>query len=64
MFIRTGGTYEEARSLEHILSQIVKHKFSVLLLIPADVPNVVEEDWGLQRYLRYKMPYYGCISVQ
>lgn len=48
MFIRTGGTYEEACSLEHILSQIVKHNFSVLLLIPSDVPTVVEEDWGLQ----------------
>ncbi|PKJ57340.1 DUF1796 family putative cysteine peptidase [Bacillus sp. SN10] len=56
LFIRTGGTYEEARSLEQILSQIVKHKFSVLLLIPADVPNVVEEDWGLQNICVIKCP--------
>ncbi|SCM09245.1 Protein of unknown function [Bacillus wiedmannii] len=56
MFIRTGGTYEEAHSLEHILSQIVKHKFSVLLLLPADVPNVAQEDWGLQNICVIKCP--------
>ncbi|QWU47205.1 DUF1796 family putative cysteine peptidase [Bacillus sp. NP247] len=48
LFIRTGGTYEEAHTLQLILSQLVKNNFSVLLLIPADIPTIVEEDWGLQ----------------
>ncbi|PQZ53606.1 MULTISPECIES: DUF1796 family putative cysteine peptidase [Bacillus] len=48
LFIRTGGTYEEAHTLQLILSQLVKYNFSVLLLIPADVPTIIEEDWGLQ----------------
>ncbi|MHC2833014.1 DUF1796 family putative cysteine peptidase [Bacillus sp. F9_6S_D1_P_5] len=56
LFIRTGGTYEEARSLEHILSQIVKHNFSVLLLIPEDVPTITQEDWGLQNICVIKCP--------
>lgn len=56
LFIRTGGTYEEARSLEQILSQLVKHKFSVLLLIPADVTTVTQEDWGLQNICVIKCP--------
>ncbi|WP_075313122.1 DUF1796 family putative cysteine peptidase [Bacillus wiedmannii] len=56
LFIRTGGTYEEARSLEQILSQIVKHKFSVLLLLPSDVPTVAQEDWGLQNICVIQCP--------
>ncbi|HDR4560749.1 amino acid permease [Bacillus cereus] len=56
LFIRTGGTYEEARSLEQISSQIVKHNFSVLLLIPADVTTVTQEDWGLQNICVIKCP--------
>ncbi|PFW59508.1 amino acid permease [Bacillus cereus] len=56
LFIRTGGTYEEARSLEQISSQIVKHNFSVLLLIPADVTTVTQEDWGLQNIRVIKCP--------
>ncbi|QWH08495.1 DUF1796 family putative cysteine peptidase [Bacillus mycoides] len=56
LFIRTGGTYEEARSLEQILSQIVKHTFSVLLLIPEDVPTIAQEDWGLQNICVIKCP--------
>ncbi|PDY18325.1 MULTISPECIES: DUF1796 family putative cysteine peptidase [Bacillus cereus group] len=56
LFIRTGGTYEEACSLEQILSQIVTHTFSVLLLIPADIPTITQEDWGLQRVCVMKCP--------
>ena len=56
LFIRTGGTYEEALSLEQILSQMVKHNFSVLLLLPADVSTITQEDWGLQNTCVIKCP--------
>lgn len=56
LFIRTGGTYEEALFLEQILSQMVKHNFSVLLLLPADVPTITKEDWGLQNICVIKCP--------
>ncbi|AAT60916.1 MULTISPECIES: DUF1796 family putative cysteine peptidase [Bacillus cereus group] len=56
LFIRTGGTYEEAHTLQHILSQMVKHDFSVLLLIPAEVPKPIEQDWGLENICVVKCP--------
>ncbi|HHL3300729.1 TPA: DUF1796 family putative cysteine peptidase [Bacillus cereus] len=55
-FIRTGGTYEEANKLQHILSQMVKYSYSVLLLIPAEVSTPVEEDWGLENICVVKCP--------
>ncbi|PKJ52038.1 DUF1796 family putative cysteine peptidase [Bacillus sp. SN10] len=48
LFVRIGGTYEEAKHLEEILSEIVVSEFRVLIL--NEVPNrrLIEYDWGLQ----------------
>lgn len=48
LFVRIGGTYEEARRLEEVLSKIVVGKFRVLIL--NEIPNrrLIEYDWGLQ----------------
>jgi hypothetical protein len=48
LFIRTGGTYNEAVELQDILSKLVKHNFCVLLIVDTDSTLITEEDWGLK----------------
>jgi hypothetical protein len=57
LFIRTEGTYEQARELEMVLSKLVKKDFKVLLI--QHDPNVValmENNWPLRRICSIQLP--------
>ncbi|WP_179884317.1 DUF1796 family putative cysteine peptidase [Bacillus toyonensis] len=47
LFVRIGGTYEEAKLLELVLSKIVKGKFQVLLLNEIEEYKIMEYNWDL-----------------
>ena len=47
LFVRIGGTYEEAKQLELVLSTIAQGEFRVLLINKIDEYKVVEYDWDL-----------------
>lgn len=48
LFVRIGGTYEEAKLLETALSKMVKGNFQVLLLNPISEYEIIEYDWELE----------------
>jgi len=47
LFIRVGGTYEEAKELEHILKRMVKNDFYILLLTNSEKELLSEVNWDL-----------------
>lgn len=49
LFIRIGGTYEEAAELQDILKSLVRHDFCVLLITNSESATMTEEDWGLRQ---------------
>lgn len=57
LFVRSGGTYEEAAELEKILSSMVKHNFQVLLILDGDIEEIKELDWELKHtcVVQFKM---------
>ncbi|MGR5968009.1 DUF1796 family putative cysteine peptidase [Bacillus paranthracis] len=56
LFVRIGGTYEEAKQLEIVLSEIVQAEFRVLLINKIDEYKVVEYDWDLLYTCSVGMP--------
>ncbi|CUB53022.1 hypothetical protein BN2127_JRS10_02108 [Bacillus subtilis] len=48
LFVRIGGTYEEAKLLEEVLSELVTHEFRVLLLNGIMERTILEYDWDLK----------------
>ncbi|WP_026009783.1 DUF1796 family putative cysteine peptidase [Priestia filamentosa] len=47
LFVRLGGTYEDARRLESVLASLVKGNFKVLLVINGEVEDFTELQWNL-----------------
>ncbi|UHA74021.1 DUF1796 family putative cysteine peptidase [Paenibacillus sp. 481] len=56
LFVRLGGTYEEAVQLQLTLSQLVKGPFTVLLINDYPFETLVENDWPLERVCAVQMP--------
>jgi len=56
LFVRTGGTYEQAAALERVLRQVVRHDFSLLLVNFSDVWTVVDIDWPLEHVCSVLLP--------
>lgn len=56
LFIRIGGTYEEAKLLEIVLSEMVQGEFRVLLINEIEEYKVVEYDWDLPYTCSIGMP--------
>lgn len=48
LFVRIGGTMEEAKLLEKVLSGIIKGKFQVLILNSIPEYKIVEYNWDLE----------------
>lgn len=64
LFIRTGGTYEEACSLEQIF---ISNRYTYILCPVTNscrYTNYHPRRLGITTCLRYEMSYYGCIPIQ
>ncbi|WP_179861898.1 DUF1796 family putative cysteine peptidase [Bacillus wiedmannii] len=48
LFVRIGGTYEEAKLLEQTLTQIVTHEFRLLIINEEFIDWIIEYNWNLQ----------------
>ncbi|WP_318581955.1 DUF1796 family putative cysteine peptidase [Bacillus paranthracis] len=48
LFVRIGGTYEEAELLEKVLSSMMPGEFRILLVNPISEHKVIEYNWNLQ----------------
>ncbi|MCQ6530975.1 DUF1796 family putative cysteine peptidase, partial [Bacillus mycoides] len=59
LFVRIGGTYEEAQLLEEVLSKIVKNEFRILLLNGISEYKIIEYDWDLQYTCSIGIPMNG-----
>ncbi|ASB88934.1 DUF1796 family putative cysteine peptidase [Bacillus sonorensis] len=56
LFVRTEGSFEEAKELELILSEMVQHDFSVLLVRHTNVTGIVENHWPLEKVCAVELP--------
>lgn len=56
LFVRIGGTYEEAKQLEIVLSKMVQREFYVLLINSISEYKVVQFDWDLSYTCSIGMP--------
>lgn len=56
LFVRIGGTYEEAKQLEIALSEMVQGEFCVLLINEIAEYKIVEYDWDLSYTCSIGMP--------
>ena len=56
LFVRTEGTLEDAAVLQDVLSRIVKHDFSILLINHTYVPGIVEKSWPLDKVCSIEFP--------
>lgn len=56
LFVRCGGTRDEAAALETTLARLVKHDFRVLLVNHTDVDTLTERDWRLTRVCPVELP--------
>ncbi|BFH60968.1 DUF1796 family putative cysteine peptidase [Paenibacillus azoreducens] len=56
LFIRTEGSFEHARELQEVLSDLVEHDFKILLINHAAVPSLVEADWPFEKVCSILMP--------
>ncbi|MEK5148687.1 DUF1796 family putative cysteine peptidase [Psychrobacillus sp. FSL K6-4615] len=56
LFVRTEGTLEDAAVLQDVLSRIVKHDFSILLINHTYVPGIVEKSWPLEKVCSIEFP--------
>jgi hypothetical protein len=56
LFVRTEGTFEDAAALQDVLSGIVKHDFSVLLINHTSVHGMVEKNWPLEKVCSVEFP--------
>ncbi|MGB3101980.1 MAG: DUF1796 family putative cysteine peptidase [Psychrobacillus psychrotolerans] len=56
LFVRTEGTLEDAAVLQDVLSRIVKHDFSILLINHTYVPGIAEKSWPLEKVCSIEFP--------
>lgn len=56
LFVRTEGTLEDAAVLQDVLSKIVKHDFSILLINHTYVQGIVEKSWPLEKVCSIEFP--------
>ncbi|SEM98880.1 Putative papain-like cysteine peptidase [Paenisporosarcina quisquiliarum] len=56
LFVRTEGTLEDAAVLQDVLSRLVKHDFSVLLINHTYVQRIVEKSWPLEKICSIEFP--------
>lgn len=56
LFVRVGGTYEEVKELQEVLSDLVKGDFSLLFINPGPVTAVEENDWPLEQVFSVNVP--------
>ncbi|MCZ8534550.1 DUF1796 family putative cysteine peptidase [Psychrobacillus psychrodurans] len=56
LFVRTEGTLEDAAVLQDVLSRLVKHDFSVLLINHTYVQGIVEKSWPLEKVCSIEFP--------
>ncbi|OXM86650.1 DUF1796 family putative cysteine peptidase [Paenibacillus rigui] len=58
LFVRVGGSFEETRELQSILSGMVKHDFHILLVNhQPGLVNVVENHWPLEKVCSLSLPW-------
>ena len=51
-----GGTFEEVKELESILSLMVKHDFRILIINHSKVNGIVEKSWPLEKVSVIELP--------
>ncbi|WP_419957770.1 DUF1796 family putative cysteine peptidase [Psychrobacillus psychrotolerans] len=56
LFVRTEGTLEDAAVLQDVLSKLVKHDFSILLINHTYVQGIVEKSWPLEKVCSIEFP--------
>jgi len=56
LFVRMQGTFEEAKELQSILYDMVKHEFKILLVNPTGVEQLIELDWPLEKVCAVEVP--------
>lgn len=56
LFVRCGGSLEEAAGLQQVLSGLVKHDFRVLLVNHTNANTLTETDWPLERVCSVELP--------
>ena len=56
LFVRTEGTLEDAAVLQDVLSRIVKHDFSILLINHTYVQGITEKSWPLEKVCSIEFP--------
>lgn len=56
LFVRMHGTLPEATELQHVLSTLVAHEFSILVTNYTQVSGVIEVDWGLEKVCAIEIP--------
>lgn len=56
LFVRTEGSLEDAAVLQDVLSRLVKHDFSILLINHTYVQGIVEKSWPLEKVCSIEFP--------
>ena len=56
LFVRTEGTLMDAAELQDVLSRIVKHDFSILLINHTHVQGIKETSWPLEKVCSIEFP--------
>ncbi|WP_419960258.1 DUF1796 family putative cysteine peptidase [Psychrobacillus sp. BM2] len=56
LFVRTEGSLEDAAVLQDVLSKLVKHDFSILLINHTYVQGIVEKSWPLEKVCSIEFP--------
>ncbi|GGE79220.1 DUF1796 family putative cysteine peptidase [Priestia taiwanensis] len=56
LFVRMNGTYEETKELEVVLSSLVKHKFTLLMLNPINEHTIIEYNWDIPHVCSLGIP--------
>ncbi|GGE79210.1 DUF1796 family putative cysteine peptidase [Priestia taiwanensis] len=56
LFVRLIGTYEETIELATVLSSVVKHNFTLLMLNPIAEHTIVEYDWDIPHVCSLGIP--------
>ncbi len=57
LFVRSGGTYEEAKELLEILDDLVRNDYVLLFLDPGQADEIEENDWPLERVCSVNVPH-------
>ncbi|MEK3979790.1 DUF1796 family putative cysteine peptidase [Psychrobacillus sp. FSL K6-2836] len=56
LFVRTEGSLEDTAVLQDVLSRLVKHDFSILLINHTYVQGIVEKSWPLEKVCSIEFP--------